>query len=208
MKKTVKNKKVDQRKKATNFDEKMKESEEVENEENSEGVAEEVLKGAGQIIPGLGSLLKGLENSPVFKERLQKINQEVERRLKEAPLKRTQDRSPHMEGGFSSRTLASEEAPSFSFERKAKKTSVPTPSRPKEPMVDVFNEKDHWRILVELPGVAEKDIKTDLEKEDLILKINSAGWKPEHRITLPVVPSGKLKKVFKNGILEINIPKD
>jgi len=206
MQKTVKDKKANHGKRTVEFDETMKESEKTEREGEAEGVAEGVLKGAGQIIPGLGGLLKGLEKSPAFRERLAKINQEVERRLRETPLKRTSDRGPHMESGFSSRTLAPEETSSFG--KKGKKPSASTPPHPKEPVVDVFDEKDHLRIIVELPGVAEKDIKTDLEKEDLILKINSAGWKPEHRITLPAVPSGKLKKVFKNGILEINIPKD
>ena len=187
------------------FDEKVKESEETESVEESEGVAEGVLKSAGQIIPGLGGLLKGLESSPAFKERLKRINQEVERRLKETPLKRTTDRGPNMESGFSTRTLVQEETPSFG--RKGKKSSAHTPSRPKEPMVDVFDEKDHLRIIVELPGVMEKDVKTDLDKETLTLRINSAGWKPEHNITLPYAPLGKLKKVFRNGILELKVGK-
>jgi HSP20 family molecular chaperone IbpA len=206
MKKTVKNKKVDQRERATEFDEKVKEPEEVENEEDSEGVADGVLKSAGQIIPGLGGLLKGLEHSPAFKERLKRINQEVERRLKEAPLKRTHDRSPHMESGFSTGTLVQEETPWLGMKRK-KPTAPPSP-QPKEPTVDIFDEEDHLRIIVELPGVAEKNIKTSLEKETLTLRINSAGWKPEHQVTLPYTPSGKLKQVFRNGVLEIQVAKD
>ena len=204
MKKSRERKKVDQ---------KMKESEETKKREKSEGVAEGVLKGAGQIIPGLGSLLEGLEKSPAFKERLKRINQEVERRLKETPLKRTGDRGPYMESGFSTRTLVQPQGTDFmdekpSFGGKVKKPSPPPPPKPKEPMVDVFDEKDHLRIIAELPGVAEKDIKTDLEKETLTLKINSPGWKPEHKITLPYAPQGKLKKVFRNGFLEIQVAKD
>jgi HSP20 family protein len=206
MKKTGKNKRVDQKKKNTEFDEKVKESEEAESEGQSEGVAEGVLKGAGQIIPGLGGLLKGLEKSPAFKERLRKINQEVERRLKEAPLKRTPDRTPHMESGFFSRTMVQEETPSFG--KKGRRLFTSPPSHPKEPVVDVFDEKDHLRVIVELPGVVEKDIKTDLDKEILILKINSPGWKPEHKVTLPYAPQGKLKRVFRNGFLEVNVGKD
>ena len=206
MKKTSKNKKGDQKERITNLDEEMRESEGTESEEESEGVAEGVLKGAGQIIPGLGGLLKGLENSPAFRERMKRINQEVERRLKEAPLKRTQDRSPYMESGFSTRTLVQEETPSFGIKRK--KTPKPTTPPPKEPMVDIFDEKNYLKIIVELPGLAEKDVKTDLEKETLTLKINSPGWKPEHKITLPYAPQGKLKKVFKNGFLEIQVAKD
>lgn len=199
-------KKTGKKERINRLDEKVKESEEAKTEEKSEGVAEGVLKGAGQIIPGLGGLLKGLESSPAFKERLKRINQEVERRLKETPLKRTSDRSPHMESGFSSRTLVQEETPSFG--KRGRRPEPSPPPRPKEPIVDVFDEKDHLRIIVELPGVVDKDIKTDLDKETLTLKINSPGWKPEHNITLPYAPQGKLKKVFRNGFLEIKVGKD
>jgi len=204
MKKSRERKKVDQ---------KMKESEETKKREKSEGVAEGVLKGAGQIIPGLGSLLEGLEKSPAFKERLKRINQEVERRLKETPLKRTGDRGPYMESGFSTRTLVQPQGTDFmdekpSFGGKVKKPSPPPPPKPKEPMVDVFDEKDHLRIIAELPGVAEKDIKTDLEKDILTIRINSAGWKPEHKVALPYAPQGKLKKIFRNGFLEIKVARD
>lgn len=207
MKKTVKNKKVSHGERTVEFDETIRETAKVEREGEAEGVAEGVLKGAGQIIPGLGGLLKGLEKSPAFRERLSKINQEVERRLREAPLKRTSDRGPHMESGFSSRTLAPEETPPFG--KKGKRAFAPAPPlKPKEPVVDVFDEKDHLRIIVELPGVTDKDIKTDLDKETLTLKINSPAWKPEHEITLPYAPFGKLKRILKNGILEIEVGKD
>ncbi|MDO9527794.1 MAG: hypothetical protein Q7J27_01400, partial [Syntrophales bacterium] len=59
-----------------------------ENGKEEEGVSGEILKGIGKMIPGLGGLFKGLEKSPAFKERLKKIDEEVERKLKEAPLKR------------------------------------------------------------------------------------------------------------------------
>lgn len=204
MKKSRERKKVGQ---------KMKESEETKKREKSEGVAEGVLEGVGQIVPGLGSLLEGLEKSPAFKERLKRINQEVERRLKETPLKRTGDRGPYMESGFSTRTLVQPQGTDFmdekpSFGRKVKKPSPPPPPKPKEPMVDVFDEKDHLRIIAELPGVAEKDIKTDLEKDILTIRINSAGWKPEHKVALPYAPQGSLKKIFRNGFLEIEVARD
>jgi HSP20 family protein len=206
MKKSGKKKKVDQKEEISELDEKMKESEESKRGEESEGVAEGILKGVGEIIPGLGGLLKGLEKSPAFKERLKRINQEVERRLKETPLKRTIDRGPHIESSFSTRTLVQEEKPAFG--RKERKPPAPPTLKPKEPIVDVFDEKDHLRIIAEVPGVAEKDLKTNLEKDTLTIRINSAGWKSEHKITLPYAPKGKLERIFRNGFLEIKVEKD
>ncbi|MDP3023950.1 MAG: hypothetical protein Q8O10_00250 [candidate division Zixibacteria bacterium] len=202
---TGKKKKVDQKEEISELDEKMKGSGETKGGEESEGVAEGVLKGVGEIIPGLGSLLKGLEKSPAFKERLKKVNQEIERKMKETPLKRTEDRGPHIESSFSTRPLFNEEE--LPFGRKVKKPPAP-PLKPKEPVVDVFDEKDHLRIIAELPGLTERDIKTDLEGDTLILRINSSGWKPEHKVALPYAPKGKLERSFLNGILEIKVGKD
>jgi HSP20 family protein len=206
MRKLGKKKKVHQKEGKSKFDEKMKESEETKIADDSEGVAEGVLKGAGQIIPGLGGLLKGLEKSPAFKERLKRINQEIERKLKESPLRTTRDGGPHIERGFSTRTLVQDEKPSFG--RKVKKTPASPPPEPKEPVVDIFDEGDHLRIIAELPGVAEREMKTSLEKDILIIRINSPGWKPEHKVALPYAPQGKLEKVFRRGFLEIKVGKD
>jgi HSP20 family protein len=206
VKKSGKKKKAGQKERMRKFDEKTKESEETKSGEGSEGVAEGVLRGVGQMIPRLGALIKGLEKSPAFKERLEKVNQEIERKLKQAPLKRTGDRGPHVESSFSTRTLVPEEKPSFG--RKVKKPTVAPTPEPKEPVVDVFDEKDHLRIIAELPGVAEREMKISLEKNTLIIRINSPGWKPEHKVTLPYAPKGKLEKVLRKGILEIKVGKD
>jgi hypothetical protein len=56
--------------------------------------------------------------------------------------------------------------------------------------------------------VAEREMKTSLEKDMLIIRINSPGWKPEHKVALPYAPKGKLEKVFRKGILEIKVGKD
>ncbi|MFQ6067281.1 MAG: hypothetical protein ACE5K3_08395, partial [bacterium] len=45
--------------------------------EEEESMAGGLLKGIGQMIPGLGGLLEGLEKSPAFKERLKRIDEEV-----------------------------------------------------------------------------------------------------------------------------------
>ncbi|MCJ7496566.1 MAG: hypothetical protein MUO78_00295 [candidate division Zixibacteria bacterium] len=196
MRRVHKKKKVEQDEKIGEF------SEEVS---ASEGMAEGVLKGVGEIIPGLGGLLKGLEKSPAFKERLKKVNQEIERKLKETPLNRAGNRGPHTGSSFSTRPLFNEEE--LPFGRKVKKSPA-APLQPKEPVVDVFDERDHLRIIAELPGMAEKDLKTNLEKDVLTIEINSPGWKPEHKEALPYAPKGKLEKSFRNGILEIKVGKD
>jgi len=57
-------------------------------EEKDEGTAGGILKGLGNIIPGLGGLVKSLEKSPAFKERLKQVDKELEHKIRSAPLKR------------------------------------------------------------------------------------------------------------------------
>ncbi len=88
-----------------------------------------------------------------------------------------------------------------------------TPKGPKveeerEPLTDLFNEKDELLIIVEMPGIDEKDIKTDL-KED-ILEISAEGKTRKYRkeLLLPVKTKAEnMKSKYNNGVLEIRIKK-
>jgi HSP20 family protein len=75
-----------------------------------------------------------------------------------------------------------------------------------EPIVDVYDEKDHILIVVELPGVAGDKIKTELSGD--ILNLTASGHKRQYskEILLPYkVKPDSLKTTYKNGILEIKI---
>ena len=88
-----------------------------------------------------------------------------------------------------------------------------TPEGPKvdeerEPITDVFDEKDEIVILAEMPGIEDSDIKIDL-KED-ILEISAIGKNRTYRkeLLLPVkVIMQNMSHKFTNGILEIRIKK-
>jgi hypothetical protein len=54
-------------------------------EKQPEGQVEGVLQGLGEIIPGFGELVKGLEKSEAFQKRLEAANAEVELRMEKAP---------------------------------------------------------------------------------------------------------------------------
>ena len=88
-----------------------------------------------------------------------------------------------------------------------------TPEGPKvdeerEPITDIFNEKNEVVIIAEMPGIEQDDIKIDL-KED-ILEISAAGKSRSYRkeLLLPEkVIKQNLRHKFTNGILEIRIKK-
>jgi len=88
-----------------------------------------------------------------------------------------------------------------------------TPEGPKvdeerEPITDIFDEKEEIVVIAEMPGIDENDIKIDL-KED-ILDIAAMGKNRTYRkeLLLPVKGTKEnLRHKFTNGILEIRIKK-
>ena len=80
-------------------------------------------------------------------------------------------------------------------------------SETREPIVDVFDEADRLQVIVELPGVEEKDISVELKDSTLYLTAGKGERKYKKEIDLGVPVKGEPKKQYKNGILEINLKK-
>jgi len=88
-----------------------------------------------------------------------------------------------------------------------------TPEGPKvdeerEPITDLFDEKNEVVVIAEMPGIEEDAIKIDLKGD--ILEISAAGKNRTYRkeLLLPITTGKKnLKHKFTNGILEIRIKK-
>jgi len=176
--------------------EEKKDTEKRSNKEE-EGIAGEILKAIGGMIPGLGGLFKGLEKSPAFKERLKKIDEEVERKLKEAPLKKTEEGKFKVEGKFEARHLAPD---------KPSRKEV-SPPMPQERPADIFDEKDYIKVIAEIPGVEEEDIGINLQNDILIISVDIPDRKYHQELKLPCEPKGMLEKTYRNGILEVKIKK-
>jgi HSP20 family protein len=78
----------------------------------------------------------------------------------------------------------------------------------REPIVDVFDEKDHILVIVELPGVSKEKIKVDINGDILNLSTSDKGRQYAKEILLPhKVNAETLKTSYKNGILEITLEK-
>lgn len=84
----------------------------------------------------------------------------------------------------------------------------PVVSEEREPIVDIFDEKEEVRIVVEVPGVREESIKTEIKGDILTLEAKDADRKYYKEIVLPKeVDPGTVKSTYRNGVLEIRIKK-
>ena len=64
------------------------------------------------------------------------------------------------------------------------------------------------QVIVELPGVEEKDISLELKDSTLYLTAGKGERKYKKEIDLGIPVKGEPKKQYKNGILEINLKKE
>lgn len=78
----------------------------------------------------------------------------------------------------------------------------------REPLVDVVENGDEVRVVVELPGVEKTDIKLHGTEDSLTISVDTAQSKYYKEVELPVkVRVREARSTYKNGVLEVVIPK-
>jgi HSP20 family protein len=78
----------------------------------------------------------------------------------------------------------------------------------REPLADVMTTDGEVRVIVELPGVEKKDIELSGTEDKLTISVDTAERKYFKEVELPVkVDSKKATSKYKNGVLDITIPK-
>ncbi len=75
----------------------------------------------------------------------------------------------------------------------------------REPLTDVFNEKDHIKIYIELPGIEKSEIQLNVTERTAEVKAKNFF----KNIPLPpeAVDNEKAVANYKNGVLEVTLPK-
>ncbi len=109
--------------------------------------------------------------------------------------------------GFTIRTgLGGSGGPRVESFGNVKKTAKgPVVEEIREPIVDIFKEKDNLVIIAEIPGVAENTIKIEVKNDILILEAGEEGHLQYRKeISLPYSVNSKTsKKSYKNGVLNL-----
>jgi hypothetical protein len=181
-----------------------KKLEELESEKMEKEKAEEpsLVGGVvGQLIPGLGNIVKVLEQtSPEFRKRIADTDVEIKHRIETG----WGGPKPIADYGISFRPIKGGKGPAGAKPIKVRQVPGEAIKIPeKEPVIDVFEEKDHISVIAELPGVSEKDIKTSIENNELKI---TAG-KHSRYVSLPATPGKIFDQTFKNGILHLTLEK-
>jgi HSP20 family protein len=154
----------------------------------------------------LGGLFKGIEKLIDLAAELKEAGGEIK---KEGEIDLTRLKEG-MKGvyGFSIKTAVGGKPIVETFGNIKKTPEGPIVEEEREPLTDVFDEKDEIVVIAEIPGISEEGITLDL-KED-ILEISAAGKNRKYykEVLLPVqVKKETLSYTYKNGILEVRIKK-
>ncbi|MEI6782869.1 MAG: Hsp20/alpha crystallin family protein [Verrucomicrobiota bacterium] len=78
----------------------------------------------------------------------------------------------------------------------------------REPVVDLFEEKDHLLIVAELPGISAADVKLEVKDDVLTITATKGDKKYRKEVLLPGnYPKAKMRLSCNNGVLEIKCVK-
>jgi HSP20 family protein len=92
----------------------------------------------------------------------------------------------------------------FGNVRKDAKTGETVVQEVRQPVVDLFEEKDHILVVAEMPGISAKDVRLEVQDDLLTIYAEKKDKKYRKEILLPrSYPKEKMKVSCNNGILEI-----
>ena len=160
---------------------------------------------AGFELFGLGGLFKGIEKLVDLAGKLEEngaMSKEGELNLDHI--------KKGMKGvyGFTINTAGGGSPKVETFGNIKKTPEGPKVDEEREPITDIFDEKDEIVVIAEMPGIEENDIKIDVKEDILDIAAVSTSRTYRKEILLPVkVLQSNLSRKFTNGILEIRIKK-
>ena len=85
---------------------------------------------------------------------------------------------------------------------------VPKEEDARRPILDIFDERDHLTVVVELLGVREEDILLKIERDRFELSAAGKGIRYQEEVVLPaLIDVKKVTKIYNNNILELRLEK-
>jgi len=88
--------------------------------------------------------------------------------------------------------------------RKDKRTGESVVQEVREPMVDIFEEKDYTLLVAEMPGISAEDVRIEVKDDLLSIRAEKGDSKYSKEVLLPrAYPREKMEVTCNNGILEV-----
>jgi len=85
---------------------------------------------------------------------------------------------------------------------------IPSLIKERQPLIDIFEEEDHIKVLAELPGVEEKDVNIITDEKTIMITAENATKKYLKIVRLPTcIKKSKIKSTYRNNILQISLEK-
>jgi HSP20 family protein len=113
--------------------------------------------------------------------------------------------------GFTVKVGLGDEAPrieSFGNIHTDKKTGQLVVVEIREPVVDLFEEKDHLLVVAEMPGISAADVQLGVKDDVLTITAAKGDKKYRKEVLLPGnYPKGKMRLSCNNGVVEIKCVK-
>ncbi len=178
-------------------------AEEKERKPKEEGKEVEIDFGIGKL--SFGGLFKGIGNLIDLVSKLAEEGKELKKEFKGVTPTGKEFRGVY---GFSVKTLAGGEPVVETFGNIKETPRGPVVKEVREPIVDVFDEKDHVLVVAELPGVSKENIDFEIKGDILNISAKAKERKYAKEVLLPTaVDAQAVTSSYKNGILEIKLQK-
>jgi len=164
----------------------------------------EIDFGLGKV--GFGGLFKGIEKLVDLAAELKEAGGEIK---KEGEIDLSHLRKG-MKGvyGFSVKSAVGGKPIVEPFGNIKKTPKGPVVKEEREPIVDVFDEKDHILVVAELPGVSKESIDFEIKGDILNITAKTKERKYAKEVLLPSAVDAKaVTSSYKNGMLEIKLQK-
>lgn len=154
---------------------------------------------------GLGGLFKGLGSLFELASKMAEEGKEEYQRSGEVDIPGGKGKAVY---GFSVRMGLGGKPVIERFGNVRESKHGPVVAEVREPLVDVLDEGERLVIIVELPGVDQKDIRIEVKEDILELTAEAAERKYSKEILLTSpVDAASLEWAYKNGVLEIRLTK-
>jgi HSP20 family protein len=164
------------------------------------GSGEKDITGVGGLLSGLGTVLEKLGELAETGEALRKSGTfgSADGKVKGVY-------------GFNIRTGLGGEGVTvepFGNVRKDEDTGRPVVDEVREPMVDLFDEQDCVIVVAEMPGIAQEDVKLDLQDDILTIAAERGDKKYRREVLLPATFTvDRMSWKCHNGVVEVRFAK-